>query len=225
MATSGSTDFNLTGADIVDKALKMIGAVSAYQTANSVDTNDAYDTLNLMLKGWETHGPNIFRWKEGSETLVADTASYTLETDVVRISSIRYRDANSLDTPMFEISREEYYNLPNKTVQGIPTQWHFDALNASPLLYIWPVKASVTTEALKYTYQRRFEDVDAGSNDIDVAQEWLETVLYNLASRLADEHGKTGERIDRIVARAELLFMQAKSHGHEGAVQFMAGGW
>lgn len=203
----------------------MIGAVSAQQTANSVDTNDALDSLNLMLKSWELDGPNIFRWEEASVSIVADQASYSLASDVVRVIDCRYRSASSIDTPMEEMSRGEYRDLPNKTVQGIPTSWFFDALNASPLLYIWPVKASVTTETIRYTYQRRFEDIDTSSNDLDVAQEWLETVLYNLAARLADDHGKTGGRVNRIIARAEELYSKALAHGHEGSVQFAPSRW
>lgn len=221
MATSGSFDYTITAVDLIRNALNMVGAISAYQAPTALDMQDAYTALNLMLKGWETNGPNIFRWTEASTAVVASSPTQALNADVVRIQNIRYKNPSGIETRMFEMSREEYDNLPNKLSTGIPTNWFFDYSNQTPLLYMWPILTTVTTDTFEYAYQRRTEDIDDPSNEIDVAQEWLETVQYNLASRLADAYGKTGPRIDRVIARAEMLHDQAIKHGHDGYVQFV----
>ena len=50
-----------------------------------------------------------------------------------------------------------------------------------------------------------FEDVDALTNNLDIRQEHLELVGYNLASRLADDYGRGGEITNRVISRAEAL--------------------
>jgi hypothetical protein len=82
------------------------------------------------------------------------------------------------------------------------------------------VQATVTSETLRVTYQKRFDDIDTLDDDIDVAQEWLETVGYNLASRLLDDYPVDGKESDRIIARAEIMLQTAKDFDREDTVCF-----
>jgi hypothetical protein len=122
---------------------------------------------------------------------------------------------------MEELTREEYYDIPLKTAAGTPTHFYVDYQRAAVTFYTWPVLADATTETVKYTYQRKYEDIDDLGNDIDVKAEFLEVVDYNLAARLADHYGRKGEHINRIIARAQLLLDEALDDDREGYVQFV----
>lgn len=220
MATSGSTDFTLNAGKVVTYALRKIGVVAADEEPSSLDMQAGIEELNLMLKSWQMSGPHLWRQTQGSLALTADTASYAMSS-VLRVTSARFRQ-NSRDLPMEVMTREEYFDLPMKTTQGIPTQYYFDTQRAagSCTLYIWPVLASVSTETVEYTYQRRLEDIDAKTNDLDIPQEHLQTVGYNLAALLADTFQIADAVANRILQRAEMLKSESAAHDREPVIRF-----
>ena len=220
MATSGSIDYSLTASQVITHALRLIGVAAVFEDPSGEDAAIAKTQLNLMLKGWQNAGPHICRQTEGSATLVAGTASYALSPRPYRVIDARYRDANGRDLPMLELTRQEYYDLPLKTSTGVPTTYYFDPQRAAGTLYVWPVPASVTTETIRYTYQRVIEDIDSLSNDIDVPSEHLDLVTYALADRLSDLYGKD---VPRITQRAGLLTAQARDMDREPIIRMVPG--
>lgn len=204
MATSGSIDYSLNAREVIDYALKKINLLAKHETASAEDADAALRELNVMLKGWQKH-EHLWRLTEGYINPTANTAAYSLSPAPYRVISLRYRDANSRDLPMTELSRDEYFELPDKASSGIPTQWYFDRQSDTRVIYVWPVLAAVTTETIRVTYQRIVEDIDALENNIDIPQEYLDLIGYNLAARLADDFGRSGGHIDRVIGRAKQL--------------------
>lgn len=220
MATSGSIDLSMTAQALVTFALKKAGIIDVLHSPAAEEMRDGIELLNLMLKGWQIDGPNLWRQTQGSATLVAATSSYTLSPRALRVSGVRYRDTSGRDMPMIELAHEEYYELPDKSAQGVPTSYYVDYQRATTVIYVWPVLAAATTESLRYTYQRTIEDVDDQANDLDIPQEWFETIGYNLADRIAESHGQPN---DRITARAQRLLMMAKDYDRAPVVRFVPG--
>lgn len=224
MATSGSIDFSLTAREVVDFALKKLRVLSADETATGEDADTAQRELNLMLKGWQKY-ENLWRMTEGSVTLVASTYSYALSPVPHRVLSARYRNSSSLDSPDLQLlTREEYYRLPNKSTTGIPTQFYVDYQRSTATMYLWQALSSVTTETetIQYTYLRKFEDIDSLDNDIDVDQEWLEVVGYNLAMRLGPDFGRVGTRSFALIERFAInLKEEMLDDDREDYVQFV----
>lgn len=220
MATSGSNDFLLNARQIVDYAYKKANIIGLGQAIDGDNMARGIRELNLMLKGWQTAGPNVWRRSTAAQTPVASTASYTLSTTKpYKIVSARYRQ-NGRDLPMEELTADEYDDIPLKTSSGIPTTFYFDRQRDNGTLYIWPVPTSVTTETIQYTYQRRFEDVDNENNNLDIPQEYLHLIGYNLAASLLDDVGASDAVANRIIQRAGLLLMQAKDADREAIVRF-----
>ncbi len=199
-------------------ALRKIGVLAIGSTATAEDAEAALLELELMLKEWAFKGPYLFTKRESSQTLVANTANYTLSTSLpLRIVEARYRDTSSPqnDLPMQPLTRDEYFQLPNKTATGTPTTFYFDPQATGGVLYIWPLLASATTESLRYTHQRRIEDVDDLNNNLDIPQEWLGTVGYALAARLLDDYGIADNIASRILARSEQMLQDARDFERE----------
>lgn len=181
--------------------------------------------LNVMLKGWQVMGPNLWRLTEATQTLTSGNGTYTLTTTKpVRITEARYRDTAGRDLPMQELTRQEYLELPDKTSSGIPTCYYFDPQRDAGVLYVWPVLATATTHAIRYSYVRRIEDIDNESNDLDVPPEYVDLIGYNLAARLLDNHGRNDGPSQRIIARAAMLTQQAMDHDREPIVRFVPHG-
>lgn len=222
MALSGSYDFSLTARQVITFALRKCNIVGLNQDPSAAAAEDARIQLNLMLKDWQQKGPHLWKKTEGSVTMTNAIQSYDLAATLnpLRVLDARYRDTNSIDLPMEPLERSEYFDLPDKTSSGIPTTWYFDPQRGAPTLYVWPVKPTITTETLRLTYQKRIDDIDSLDDDIDVAQEWLLTVGYNLTSLLLDDYPVEGREADRIIARAELLHGQALDFDREDTVVF-----
>lgn len=226
MATSGSIDYTLTARDIVEYALRKIGVLAIGENATADDAAAALIELEVMLKEWAFEGPYLFTKRESSQTLVADTANYTLSTSLpLRIIEARYRDTSSpaIDLPMQALTRDEYFTLPDKAATGIPTNYYFDPIPSGGVLYIWPVLDTATTESIRYTYQRRIEDVDDLDNNLDIPQEWHGLVGYALAARLCDDYGIDDGVAQRIIARSEGMLSKAQGYEREEFAFFRPG--
>ena len=221
MSTSGSIDFSMNARAIGTFALKLLNITPTTQSPSANDLADAVQALNMMLKTWQMSGPNLFRHTEGTVTLVADTASYVLSPKPFRVGEARYRDSSSRDIPMWDLTRQEYTDLPMKTTTGVPTNYFVDYQRSAATMYVWPVPSSVSTETIKYTYQRAIEDIDSPDNDIDIPQEWFETVAYNLADRLCEQYNIQGGAGDRVTRRAAQLLGIAKDSDREDVVRFV----
>jgi len=84
LATSGSFDWNLTGAEIVSRALRIIGVVPQGDSPSATQSSEGLTALNSMIKSWQSDGANLWNieWKTqsltaSSEVTGTDSAIYT----------------------------------------------------------------------------------------------------------------------------------------------------
>lgn len=207
MAVSGSVNFSLTAYEIVEKARRELGIHSAQEPLSNDELQEGLKTLNMMLKAWQAEGAIYSLMTEGTHTLSQGDYDITFGSggDVTTvpfdITDIRIT-RNSIDTPMTEMSRDEYNALPVKSNQGFPLNWFYDRQRSGGTLYVWPAPDS-TAGTLKFTYRRIINDMDVNADDIDLPQEWYEAVIFNLAERMIPEYGKSGTtRAQDIAAKA-----------------------
>lgn len=207
---------------IVTAALRKAHIVSVRESADAAMAAECMEELNRMLKGWQTAMPYmLFTQSIGSLTLTNGTYIYALSSNSVRrplkILSARFKD--STETPMLELTRDEYDELPNKTADGIPTNFYYDRQREEANFYIWPSLATVTTQTIEYTYEREVEDITALTDTVDVPSEWWDAVVYNLAARMVDTFPVHPDP-NAIRQRAESLRRQTAASEHVGKVRF-----
>jgi len=220
MATSGSTDFTLTSAQIIEKAFQILGVGQEGEALTARMSADGMLSLNLLLKTW---GAKPYLWikSEQSITLTQGTTNYTTSPRAMRVLSVRRKTTSSgIGVPLNELSRSDYYNQPNKTVESVPTAFYFDPQLSTGKLYVWPTASSATASAqtLSVTYLRRIEDIDASNNEADLPQEWLQTLIWNLANELEPEYPVTDSRLAiKIEAKAARLLADLSVWDNEPA--------
>ena len=66
MSTSGSTSFNPVRDQIVNRALRLVGAYASTDSPRPEQSRDASETLNMMLKSWQIDG---YLWLKETTTL------------------------------------------------------------------------------------------------------------------------------------------------------------
>lgn len=64
MATSNSTDFSLTRAQIISRSLRLLGQLQSGESPSTEETTDANIALNAMVKRWHTNGIKLWKVAE-----------------------------------------------------------------------------------------------------------------------------------------------------------------
>jgi hypothetical protein len=212
MAVTGTK----TVRDIVTLALRKASILGIGETAAAEDADAAREELELMLKGWQNMGYNLWTKTAGSLTLTT-AASYTLApVRPMSILSARLK-RGSTEMPMSEMSRQEYDELPTKTATGTPTMFYYDRQREAALFYVWPVLSAANSETVEFTYDRELADISDINDAIDIPGEWWEAVVYNLAARLL-ETVPLANKPQTIVLRAERLLRDAGAFDREGSI-------
>jgi len=219
MPTSGQVDFQLNSRDIITQALRLIRVCPAGEDPTADDAADGLVALNLMLKTW---GTNRHLWLTtwGSFPLVADQRDYLVPA-ARRVNDVQRRLlVNMIDTPMIEMARLQYDEQPNKFTPSIPVQYYFNPLDDTRTIYLWPPPSAETAPQyeIHYTYQRVIENADTLDNTEDLPQEWLQTLVYNLADLLMDYHDVD---YPKITARAAMLLNALSAQDEEQVSVFL----
>ena len=218
MAVTGTEKYKA----LIEDALLLIEAGTLGVSARAEAMTHGLLAANRILKRWSgTERLQCFT-AEVSVSLTAATSSYSGVTlgRPIEIHNIRYRDSNSIDLPMIQMTGQEYYELPDKSSVGIPTQWFYDKLKEGPRLFVWPVKTTVTTEAFKITAYRESDDIAAETDVVDLPVEGYEAFIMTIAERLSPVYGKAPSslKFDALQARKEFF-----AGDNEGMLVF--GGW
>lgn len=229
MATSGSSDYSLTARQMSTAALQLIDVCPIGEDPSAEDAAKAVEQLNLMLKTWGADPkPKLWQLTEASVTLIASTASYALSAARKVVSARRRTGAgtSTVDIPLNVISRQDYYDKPNKFSTGTPVDVYFDPQRAARTLYVWPVPdaAIAASTTIPYTYLRVIEDIDDLANDFDLPQEWLEPIQYSLAARLAVVYSlnlTNPAKAAEIKGMAQSLYAQLSAYDDESASIFL----
>ena len=77
MSTSGSTSFNPVRDQIINRALRLVGAYASTDSPRPEQSRDASETLNMMLKSWQIDG---YLWLK--ETTVLQLFSGQVQYDL-----------------------------------------------------------------------------------------------------------------------------------------------
>lgn len=181
MATSGTTDFNLSIDDIVEEAFERCGM----QVTNGYQLNSARRSLNLLFLDWANRGLNLWTIEQATYNLTAGVNEFSLAADTVNVLSAVIRDYSqspSTDITIDRISREEYLNVPDKTTQARPAQFYVQRTNI-PKVFLYP--AADMNYGFVYYRIRRIQDAGIYTNTTDVNFRFLPCLASGLAYQIS----------------------------------------
>lgn len=215
MATSGSVDYSATATDLISSAYELARVKDPIESLSTEQTQSGLASLNKIIKYLQKNGMPLWAIKSDSITLVQSSQSYTcgsggtgLSERPLRILKAFYRDGSN-DTQVEIISRSDYYELGDKSAEGIPTEIYYDPQLDLGVLYVYnPADANSAGNTLHLIYQRPFEDMDAVSNNFDFPVEWTICIEYLLAVDLALRNGIRQTRIAQLEAKAKEYFYE-----------------
>jgi hypothetical protein len=216
MATSGTTDFNLSIDDIIEEAFERCGMrpTAGYQLSS------ARRSLNLVFLDWANRGLNLWTIEQATYTLTQGTREITLATDTVNVlEAIIRQNSQGVNSDVYieRISREDYLNVPDKTSEARPAQFYVERTN-TPKVYFYP--AADQTYTFVYYRIRRIQDAGIYTNTTDVNFRFLPCLVSGLAFQLSLKYAP--ERAQALKALYEEDFNRAASEDRDTAsVQFV----
>ncbi len=223
MTTSGQITYEPTTTEIIEAAYQCLGVAQEGEALTPFMWQCGLRGLNQLLQSWSAV-QHLWTATEGSVTLIADQPSYIVSPRALRILECRYR-LNGIDVPMTMFSRQEYYDQPNKTTSpSIPVNFYFDPKVDIGTLYLWPCPSA--SAALQYTihltYVRFLDIMDASNQTLDIPQQWIEAVTWNLARRLMTQFPVNDSNLAQIViGTAGETYAALKAWDTEPASLFM----
>jgi hypothetical protein len=200
MATSGSRDFDIDVAEIIEEAYERCGL----EVRTGYDTTTARRSLNLMFADWANRGLNLWTVTQATQSLTSGTATYTFTTAYTDILEVVLRSGGT-DRDVSRISRSQYLSIPNKDTTGKPSQFYYSRLN-TPTITLWPTPDS-SSDSLVYYYVNRIQDADALINTTDAPFRFLPCMVAGLAYYIAMK--KAPERVQLLKSVYEEEFQRA----------------
>lgn len=197
---SGQTVLSLTsttGMTALDNiGIELDGGSRQWTTIVSVDSATQV-TITTALTGAAA----------ATNTVITYTSKINRPLRILQATTIDL-DSSDSEVMMKSISYDEYRNYPVKSNDGRPTVYYYDRVLDSGVLYIYP-ETSKVNYIISFTYHDAIQDMDASTDNFDVPAEYLETIVYNLAVRLAFTYGKFLE-LEKLQPMADMLKMNSE---------------
>ena len=217
MALSSTRDGAVTVGEIITGAMQKLSILKGGETAETEDSAVGLKNLRRMVRTWAAMGVRMWLTDEEVVTLDTDTASYALDPRYLEISAGFIRSGSN-DTPLNLYTREQYNRLPDKTASGDPFTVFVDRQLTATTAYVYPVPTSAGNY-LRLTGKRAILDPTTLSEDLEVPPEWEETIVYNLAVRMAPDFEVT-PRAD-VVQMAQYLYSVLEGQDRQGSIKFV----
>jgi len=93
---------------------------------------------------------------------------------------------SSVQVPMKICGKFDYERIPNKSTQSVPLWIYHQPRITWTDVYVWPT-TGYANWAIGYSYERRYQDIDAGINSMDFPPEAYEALRCGLAARMGRE--------------------------------------
>lgn len=207
MALSGDISGTMVARDIARMAMLMIGGPLENGEVTAEDGLTITTVLNYMLKSWQADGCNLWRLSDEEVTFPADTRTVTLDPRVLDVMEARYVGGQTYQRSLARYEWGDYRSLPNKDASGTPTSYTLNKQRTYIDLTIWPVPTVETV--IVYSGARVIQDVNDLNDEVDVPQEWIETVITVLAERMIpyfNIDSLSPPVAARVTARAKFLY-------------------
>lgn len=207
-----------TAQDVIEAAMRDIGALASGEDPSSDETADVLEALNNLIDSWNTDGLTLYAEADVSHTLVANDGSYTIAasgaditaTRPVRILRAYVRDSN-IDYPLEIISKEAYDLIPDKTTTSTnPEYLYYEPSYANGTIKLWPVPTD--TNSLVMTVQTQLSSFATAATSFAMPPGYQRALQKNLGIEIAPMFEKEPSAALVKAARDSLAMIKRLNH-------------
>ena len=214
-----SSTFNVSRDQIIALALRKLGVLELGDKPDAETIANASLSLNLMIKQMATEGLKLWKINELVLPLVTGQTDYTigpvssdpttdLDTDKpLKVIQAWIRNTTvtpNIDTPLQILSKQEYNILGSKFSTGVSNSMFYDVRKNTGKMYVYltPDSNSAATYSLYFVAQQPMDDLSRAQDIPDFPNEWMNTLVWNLADQLAIEYAVPANHRQEIAQRA-----------------------
>lgn len=191
--------------EIFEEAFERAGL----QMTTGYDLKTARRSLNLLTLEWQNRGLNLWTIDDGTISLTAGTATYSMPADTIDLIEHQIRTGtgtNQVDTNVERISVSTYAKQSVKNTEGRPTQIYIDRQATSVSFTLWPVPDS-GTYTLSYHRLRGISGISAGIGSVaDVPPRFVPCLVSGLAYYIAMKKPEVAARVTPLKQEYEFQF-------------------
>jgi hypothetical protein len=182
-----------TARDHVERALRILNVLASGENAQASELADGLTALNGMLGFWSIQGLTIYEKVREVFPLISGQQQYALgpagdfaTARPVHISGIGLV-IDDTEYPMDIISQDDWAQIQQKAIQGLPTRAYPEGSMPAVTLQLWPVPNQVYSLAI---YSGKPFAAVTAATVFALPPGYDEAIPYNLAQRIAPEYGK-----------------------------------
>jgi hypothetical protein len=229
-----------TAQTIINRSLRLIGAIASGDSPTSDESADALTALNAMIDSWRNERLLTYALMESTVTLSAGDTTYTIgaagnivATCPVKIESAFVRSGN-VDFPVEIIDKARFDAIPDKTTTSdIPQFIYYDHAVTTGTMNVWPVPT--TANVLHVTMWTVLSTLATVGTTVTLPPGYERALVYNLAIEIAPEYEKKISQevaknakeslaaIKKINSRQTLAYSEIGSLGHRQKSDIYAG--
>lgn len=185
-----------TAQSLIDRSLRLIGALASGESATAQESADALVALNSMIESWQTERLVVYSYVDTAFTISTGDNSYTvgpagnfvLTPRPSKLENIFLR-ANDIDYPIQLVDQERWFAIADKTSDSdIPMFAYYEPTMPAGTLLLWPVPN--TAYSLHIVTWTPVSSFAALSTTVALPQGYERALTYGLAIEVAPEFGK-----------------------------------
>jgi len=234
-----SSTFSVTRDQCIVEALSICGAYDITNPPGTADYNSVAFTFNCMVKAWILQGMPV--WKIQTVLLplnvgqnlyqigpYATGTGALVTTKIDRIIYAFIRNTTNNDTPIDQLSFQEYNQYGDKNAQGIVNSMLYqpgtDVASGidNSTVTTYPVQATAGYN-LGLIAQVQLNDFNVGTDVPDFPAECFMGLCYSLADLISLKYATSMDRINKIEAKAKIMYdaMVDWSQENTDSIRFM----
>lgn len=184
------------------------------------DLKSARRSLNMLLLEWQNRGLNLFSIAEGTEALVAGTASYTMPTDTIDLIEHHIRSGtgtNQTDQSLTRVSVSTYAAISNKNTTARPTQIYVQRNVSDVTVKLWPVP-DTSDYTLVYYRLKGSDGISSGVGTTpSVPPRFVPALVSGLAYYIAMKRPELAMRVAPLQQEYEMQYRLAAEEDRDRA--------
>lgn len=204
-------DRGITVQNVINRALRILGAISTNEVPAPQESTDALGTLNAMIDDWANEKLMITGAVLDQITLTPSVATYTIGATggtvsnyPITIDTASYIQYGNLSYPLKLLTLDEYNAITLKSLSTlIPDSLWYNPTFPNGTITLYPTPAAVMT--LNLWSWKQITSFTSLINPIALPPGYENALVYNLALMLSPEYGK------QVTADIARIAMQSKT--------------
>lgn len=213
MPTSGSTTWELTTQQMVERAYAKLGIPGEGNTISSTQLADGITALNMAIQLAMTDGMPLWKRTILDETPSATNQTYTVSL-ATKIVTVYLLDSGGTQYELQGKSLYDFMRLPTTSI-GIPVHWTATQSIQGWSVSIWPPTSdsgTISTKTIRIVYQKEIENAVSASDTLDFPAYWDAALVYRTAQILAPEYGVPLQDRGLLAKEADMMWDMAKGY-------------